>query len=199
MKEQMRILLILTAILLIGTSAFAQKGLYVGAGLGYCGLGGDIKDRYDPGAGFHFMLGFKASEKLGLELEYGAYEQKPKTDESTIDQAAFGGIQANLKYFFGPRRERPFRPYFVGGLAASAFAWKLKETVLTEDKEDAIGALSLVPGLGFEWMVGRIAALNLSGRYALTMWADETQEGNKVNEDFSSNALLVNVGLILHL
>jgi len=48
-------------------------------------------------------------------------------------------------------------------------------------------------------MVGRIAALNACGRYAFNAWGDETADGAKLDEDFSSNALLVNVGLILHL
>ncbi len=202
MKKQMVAVWALAMLLICGGSAVAQKGLYLGGGLGYCALGGDIKDDYDPGLGYHAMIGFKATQKIGIEVEFGAYEQKPKSKEAKamVEDAAFGGFQANLKYFLGPRHERPFRPYVVAGLGLNAFAWSLKDVPVAknEDDEDGIAALSFVPGLGFELMVGRIAALNFSGRYAINSWGDETAEGHKV-EDMSGNALLLNLGLILHL
>jgi hypothetical protein len=199
MKKYFVIVLAFMALLAGTQNALAQKGLYIGAGLGNAGVGGDIGDSYDGGPGYHFLLGFKATEKTGFELEWGAYAQDPKSDGSLIDQAGYGGLSANFKYFLGPRRERPFRPYVIGGLGLNAFAWKYKENALVRDKEDAIGALSVAPGVGFELMVGRIAAFNVCGRYSLNMWGEETGNGIKIDDDFGGNALVINAGLILHL
>jgi hypothetical protein len=199
MKKYLAMLMILLALTASTQNALAQKGLYIGAGLGRANVGGDIGDNYNGGPGFHFLLGFKATEKTGFELEYGAYALDPKNEGTLVDEAGYGGLQANCKYFLGPRRERAFRPYVVGGLGLNAFVWKLKDNAAVRDKEDGVGALAVVPGVGFELMVGRIAALNICGRYAWNMWGEETGDGAKVDKDFSGNSLVINAGLILHL
>jgi len=199
MKKHIGMVLILLALMAGTHSALAQKGLYIGAGLGHASVGGDIGDNYGGGPGYHFLLGFKATEKTGFELEYGGYALDPKNDGTVVDQAGYGGIQANFKHFLGPRRERPFRPYVVAGLGLNAFVWTYKDEAPMRDKEDGVGALAVVPGVGFELMVGRIAALNVCGRYAWNMWGEETGDGVHVDDEFSGNGVVINAGLILHL
>lgn len=196
-----------TALLLavvITAPSFAQKGLYLGAGLGSAANGGDIGEDYDAGGGAHFLLGFKASEKLGFELEYGGYEQKLKEESDLVAMSAFGQINLNMKYFLGAAEQRTFRPYVSGGLGLSAFAWEYTETaqtVLDIKDKDALGALSLIPGAGFEVMLGRIAALNVNARYSFNGWGKETSEGVKLEgeDSITGNTFLLNFGLILHL
>ena len=203
MKKELVVLTAILAISLMAIPTFAQKGLYIGAGFGSAGTDGGIGDRYDAGGGAHFMLGFKATEKLGFELEYGGYEQKLNEENPFVDMAFFAGISLNTKYFLGAAEQRTFRPYLSGGIGVSAFGWQYTDagkTVLGYD-DDATGALSIMPGVGFELMLGRIAALNVNGRYSLNGWGDETTENVKLEGDtaISGNTFLLNLGLILHL
>ncbi len=194
----------LLVVALMSAPSFAQKGLYLGAGLGSAANGGDIGEDYEAGGGVHLMLGFKATEKLGIELEYGAYEQTLKEENDMFDTAAFANFALNMKYFLGAAEERMFRPYISGGIGVNAFAWEYKDSPLLPadmEQKDALGALSLTPGVGFELMLGRIAALNVNARYALNGWGEETSEGVKLEGDdaISGNTFLLNFGLILHL
>ena len=198
---QKKLVILSIFFILIGTGSFAQKGLYIGAGIGSAGQGGDLGKEYDAGGGAHFLLGFKITEKTGLELEYGGYEQKLKEENPLIEKAYFANLALNFKYFFGEAEPRTFRPYLSTGLAVSALGWDYSEAgkaILQQDK-DGVGALSLVPGLGFELMLGRIAAFNASGRLSLNGWGEETETGTKLDEKPQGNTLLINLGLILHL
>ncbi len=200
-KISFLILMVANLLLFSGHAALAQKGLYVGAGLGKAAMGGDIGKDFEAGYGYHFLLGFKPVEKWALELEYQAYKQEPK-EENYFELAGYGGFAANVKYFLGRPRPRVFRPYLSAGAGLHAFVWRLQAqpvAAFNKDREDAIGAIALMPGIGCEVMVGRIAALNLQGRMAFNFWADETADGHQVSEDWSGNTLLLNLGLVLHL
>lgn len=185
-----------------GDNLFAQKGLYLGAGIGGAGTGGDIGRAFDGGGGFHAMLGFKPAEKWGLELEYGAYQQEvEKQNQIFFEGAGFGQILLNFKYFWGSAQQRTFRPYISAGLGASVFAWDYTDGLagLVTEEQDGVAALSLLPGIGFEVMVGRIAAFNLNGRFSLNGWGEETAKGHELPIDIDGNSMLLNLGLVLHL
>jgi hypothetical protein len=202
-KNAIFLLTALMLVVLLNLPLFAQKGLYLGAGFGSAATDGDIGEQYDGSGGVHFMLGFKATEKLAFELEFGAYEQKIKNENPLISESAFANFSFNTKYFLGASEQRTFRPYVSGGIGFNAFGWDYTDAgkaALGYDG-DAVGSLSLMPGLGFELMLGRIAALNVNGRYAFNSWAEETSENVKLtgDDDFSGNTFLLNLGLILHL
>lgn len=203
MKTAQMMLVIALMMILAVVPSYAQKGLYIGAGLGSAANDGDIGEDYEAGGGIHYLLGFKATEKLGFELEFGGYEQKMKEESALFSKAAWGGFMLNTKYFLGEAEPRTFRPYISGGIGISAFAWEYTgagELAFGHSK-DALGALSLAPGIGAEVMLGRIAALNLNGRYFLNGWGEETSEGVKLEGDnaISGNTVVINLGLILHL
>jgi hypothetical protein len=49
MKKHFVMVLIFLALLAGTHNALAQKGLYIGAGLGHAGIGGEVGDTYDGG------------------------------------------------------------------------------------------------------------------------------------------------------
>ena len=190
---------VLTAMVLLVFIApgHAQRGLYIGGDFGTCSLGGDLADVTKSGGGFNVLLGFKVTHRIAVELEFHASELEP--DNDVWDKTVFAGFGLNFKKFFA-RPRQAFKPYFVGGLGINGFAWEYTSEEKTKHgvDGDGIGALSITPGFGFELMVGRIAALNMCGRFFLNMWGDETAEGHKATYD-SGNAFILNLGLILHL
>ena len=197
MKRTRSIIPVTLFLLILSAPIHAQRGLYIGGDLGYCSLGGELADVTEAGGGFNVLLGFKVTHKVGVELEFHASELE--TDNDAWDKAAFAGFCLNFKNYFA-RPRQAFKPYFVGGLGASGFAWEYTSAIktITGENGDGIGALSIVPGFGCELMVGRIAALNMCGRFFFNVWGDETSEGHEAPYD-SGNTFMVNLGLILHL
>jgi len=193
--------------LVIANATFAQKGLYLGAGVGYSALGGDYEPEFDGGTGVHFVLGYKPGEKVGLEVELGAYNQEVLNKNSRKENAAFGGLAANLKYFFGPARRHFVRPYIVCGLGMNNLTWDYKEGTTSggiggdvAKDDDAVRAFSLMPGLGSEILFGKFIALNGCIRLALNAWSDKSVEGQRLYDKApNSHGIILNAGVLLHL
>jgi hypothetical protein len=147
---------------LAGVPAMAQYGNSIAVGPQLAFPTGNFDDDADMGSGFYGDLQFPWTQEIDLLADFGYVVGDGMNDNPNVDfnwsmiPMQFGG-----KYYVEPNHEG----LYLGALTGLHFA--NKELIIRNvgTFEDHTTNFSLAPLIGYEAMIGRSTALDLSGRY----------------------------------
>jgi opacity protein-like surface antigen len=171
-----KLVLILVALVAVGSLSFAQNKMTIGGDLGLFLPNGDAGDWYSMGFGFCPTFDYAMNENLSITgtigyVSWGAKEEIFGIEYSTTDIP----LKAGAKYYFG--KGSSIKPYGIGELGFHMLTFKSEGTYvdpyygysISLDASASETKLGLGFGAGFEYPMNEKMALNVLGEYETIM------------------------------